>query len=107
MSESIADIDYAAVAAGNELIRRAGAAVERRKYTDRAGSDWFLPKEGYYTPIPQYNGISGKAQLYATDDGKAYEVNVFTCSGKLMHRVTRKGLDAAFRIGQRLADGGE
>lgn len=109
MSDSSKHIDDAAVAAGVELIKRANRTIDQRKYSGRVGGDWFLKSEFVdREPTPTYHGIEGKAVLYATDDGKAYAVHTYTYGGAELHApIVRKGLDAAFRVGQRLADGGK
>lgn len=109
MDDGIKDVDTAAVAAGLNLIRKASATVERRKWTDKPGGDWSVPRDDRspFTQYPQYCGVHGKAVLLYSDDGTAYQVCVFSYAGKELHKVTRKGLDAALRVGQKLADGGE
>jgi hypothetical protein len=100
------DVDYEAIAAGLKLIRKANRAVEaRRVVTDKPGADWHVREtvEGY-TGTPVYHGLHATASLYATDDGTAYQVAVFSRTGKLLHEATRKSLDAAFRLGQKLAN---
>lgn len=99
-------IDYAAIAAGLELIKKANRAIEaRRVWSDKPGADWHVAESvSGYEGTPKYNGSHGKVALYATEDGTAYEVNVFTYAGRQAHKVTRKTLDAAFKIGQKLAN---
>jgi hypothetical protein len=109
MENGINDSDTAAVAAGLKLLHKANATIERRRWTDRPGGDWTVPTDDYspFTQHPQYCGAHGKAVLFYSEDGTAYQVCIFSYAGKELHRVTRKGLDAALRVGQRLADGGE
>lgn len=101
------DYDFDAIAAGLKLIRKANRAIETRRYgyDNKPGADWHVKAdfEGY-EGTPTYHGTKGKAALYATEDGTAYEVNVFSYAGKLAHKVTRKTLDAAFKLGQKLAN---
>ncbi|MEW2498354.1 hypothetical protein AB0942_33200 [Streptomyces nodosus] len=97
------DVDYAAIAAGIELIKRANRAIETRKYTDRIGAAWHSDTELGYEPIPTRNGVRGHARLYATDDGRAYAVHTYTYGGETLHEpAVRKTLDAALRLGERL-----
>lgn len=103
--EARTDIDYRAVAAGIELIKRANRAIEDRKHTDQMGAFWSGDRAGAFEPIPTYVGTRGRARLYATEDGAAYAVHTYTFQGVALHApIVRKGLDAALRAGERLAN---
>ena len=103
---STQDYDYEAIAAGLKLIQKANRAIEaRRTWTDKPGADWHVKQPiSVYEGTPTYNGAHGTAALYATEDGTAYEVCVYSYAGKQAHQVVRKTLDAAFKAGQKLAN---
>ncbi len=98
--------DYEAIAAGLKLIQKANRAIEARStWTDKPGADWHVKQSiSGYEGTPTYNGTHGTAALYATEDGTAYEVCVYSYAGKQAHKAVRKTLDAAFRTGQKLAN---
>lgn len=100
------DYDYEASAAGLKLVQKANRVIEaRRVVSDKPGADWHVKESvSGYEGTPRYNGAKGTAALYATEDGTAYEVNVYSYAGKLAHKATRKTLDAAFKLGQKLAN---
>lgn len=98
--------EYAAIAAGIALIKRANKAIEARKYTDRPGAEWFVKPSDMpeFEGMPSYNGVYATARLHYTDDGTAYEVTTYTYQGDAVAIDTRKTLDAAFKLGKRLAN---
>lgn len=101
------EAEYAAVAAGLKLIQRMNRAVDQRRYSDRPGARWFVWESvpgTDYTGTPSFNGVHGKARIYANPMGNRYEVNVYDYSGSLLWRKTFATMDAAFRNGERQAN---
>jgi hypothetical protein len=80
------------------LSRKASAVVEQRKYTDRPGSEWHLDE----LRTPRHCGVHGVVYIYVSDDASAYDVIAYDYKGAEIRRARRKGLDAAFRAGQKL-----
>lgn len=80
-------------------------AIDRRQGTGRPGDDWLKSEPiGSGTGHPFYEGTHGRARLFVTHDGTAYDVRVFGHNGKQRAARTFRGLDAALRFGQRIAD---
>ncbi len=98
--------EYEAIAAGLKLIRTANRVIKARRIgSDKPGANWHVSESvSGYEEVPRYNGPYAKASLYATEDGTAYEVHVFTYDGKRLRLEVRKTLDAAFKLGERLAN---
>lgn len=94
--------DLEAVQRGIKLMERATGAIYRRKYDlDKPGWNW---STGHGSDYPWHNGVHGTALLSYSEDGRKYEVSVYTYGDGL--RVYRKEfatLDAALRAGTREA----
>lgn len=94
------EFDYEVLAAKAILRDKAADAVKLRKHTGRPGDGWHLDEIGR----PQYFGRQGRAWIHSTDDGKAFEVILFSHAGDEIGRQQWKGLDSAFRNGQKMAN---
>ncbi|MGY5634148.1 hypothetical protein ACW7N6_38045 [Streptomyces sp. UC1A3] len=97
------DIDLDAVQRGVKLMERASATVYRRRHAWDAKPGWNW-SSGHGSDYPWHNGVHGTARLDYSEDGRRYEVSVYTYSDGL--RIFRKEyvtLDAALRNGTRVA----
>jgi hypothetical protein len=77
-------------------------AVDTRQFTGRPGDGWTLSS---VADLPQfYGGLRNKVMISSAEDGESFEVLVFNRAGRKLHSKTYKGIDAAFRNGEKLAD---
>lgn len=76
-------------------------AVRTRQMTNRLGSDWSLSG---VAELPEYRYGRNKVLISATEDGEKFEVLVFNNRGRQLHSKAYKGLDAAFRNGEKFSE---
>lgn len=93
--------------ASSDAIERVCRAIWRRAYTEAPGGDWTTvdPGADSGTPIPTFYGDAGRARIFSTADGAAFDVRVFAHNGDEMWHRTYASMDAAFRNGKRVAEG--
>lgn len=95
------DEEYEAAARGIDRIERARKTIDRRLYTDRVGHDWKPCETGGSHPFVV--GVTAKAVLDYSDDGRRFQVNGYTYDGHHLYRREYATLDAALRAGSRIA----